>query len=150
MREIYSGAATTVFYELDLWAEARRVRNADLGTVELRWTDPVTGRPWRQRAAVSARPGTDFSYVGDYLAQFGSIVGLSSDLYSGLPDLYEEEFAYLFDGLSALMDRLQNLERELGHLQAYNDFSFLLDHITADVWEMVPEGQSGSRSGYSR
>ena len=148
--EIYSGAATTVFYELELWSEARRVRNADLGTVELRWTDPVTGRPWRQHATVSGQPNADFSRVGDSLAQFGSIVALSSDLYSGLPDLYEEEFAYLFGDLSTMLDRLQNLERELGHLQAYNDFSFLLDHITADVWEMVPEGQSGSRSGYSR
>ena len=148
--EIYSGAATTVFYELELWSEARRARFADLGSVELRWTDPVTGRPWRQHATVSGQPNADFSRVGDSLAQFGSIVALSSDLYSGLPDLYEEEFAYLFGDLSTMLDRLQNLERELGHLQAYNDFSFLLDHITADVWEMVPEGQSGSRSGYSR
>ena len=148
--EIYSGAATTVFYELELWGESQRARTADLGTVELRWTDPVTGRPWRQHAVVSGRPDTDFSRVGDSLVQFGSIVGLSSDLYSGLPDLYEEEFAYLFDDLSALMDRLQNLDRELGHMQAYDDFSFLLDHITADVWEMVPEGRTGSRSGYSR
>ena len=148
--EVYSGASTTVFYELELWREAQRARDADLGSVELRWTDPVTGRPWRQRAAVSGHPATDFERVGDALLKFGSIVGLSSDRYSSVPDLYDEELGYLFDDLLVLLDQLDGLNRDIGRMQAYNDFAFLLDHITSDVWEMVPEDQSGSRSGYSR
>ena len=148
--EVYSGASTTVFYELELWREAQQARDADLGSVELRWTDPVTGRPWRQRAAVSGHPATDFEYVDDTLLKFGAIVGLSSDRYSSLIDLYEEELGYLYDDLAVLLDQLEGLNRELGRMQAYNDFAFLLGQITEDVWGMVPEGQSGSRSGYSR
>ena len=148
--EVYSGASTTVFYELELWSEAQRARDIELGSVELRWTDPVTGRPWRQRAAVSGHPATDFDYVGDTLLKFGAIVGLSSDRYSSLLDLYDEELGYLFDDLAALLDELDRLNRDLGRMQAYNDFAFLLDHITRDVWEMISENHSGSSSGYSR
>ena len=148
--EIYSGASTTVFYELELWQKSQRARAADLGTVELRWTDPATGRPWRQHAVVFGRPDTGFSRVGDSLLQFGAIVALSSDLYSGLPAFYGENLAYAGDDLTALLQQLGGLNRELGRMQAYNDFSFLLDHITADAREMVPEGRSGSGSGYSR
>ena len=148
--EVYSGASTTVFYELELWREAQRARAADLGNVELRWTDPVTGRPWRQHAAVSGRPDTDFAYSGDVLLQFGAIVALSSDRYSGIPDFYQEDLVYLYDDLLLLTERLDGLNRDLGRMQAYSDFSFLLKHITEDVWEMAPEDRRGSRSGYSR
>ena len=148
--EIYSGASTTVFYELELWRDAQRASAAELGTVELRWTDPVTARPWRQRAAVSGHPDTGFAYAGDVLLQFGSIVALSSDRYSGVFDFHEEDLGYLYDDLAVLLEELDALNRDLGRLQSYNDFSFLLEHITEDVWELVPEGASGSRSGYSR
>jgi Ca-activated chloride channel family protein len=93
--EIYSGASTTVFYELELWGEAGQARTADLGTVEVRWTDPITGRPWRQHTTVSGHPDTDFDLVSDALVQLGAIVALSSDLYSGVPDFTRQEFSYL-------------------------------------------------------
>ena len=148
--EIYSGAATTVFYELELWRDAQLARDTDLGTVEVRWTDPVTGRPWRQHASVAGQPDTDFGYVNDPLLRFGTIVALSSDIYSGIPNFNQEDFAYLHNDLSTLLDRLQGLNRELGSLQSYNDFDFLLEHITADAREMAPQGSGGRGSGYSR
>lgn len=148
--EIYSGAATTVFYELELWRDAQQERAADLGTVEVRWTDPVTGRPWRQHTSVTGQPDTDFGNVNDPLLRFGAIVALSSDIYSGIPAFNQEDFSYLHDDLSTLLDRLQRLSRELGRLQSYNDFDFLLEHITADAREMAPLGSGGSGSGYSR
>ncbi len=148
--ELYSGAATTVFYELELWGEAQRARPAELGTVELRWTDPATGRPWRQHAAVSGRPDTDFAYANDALLQFGAIVALSSDRYSGVPNVSEGNFPYIYNDLSALLDRLQGLQRELGRLQSYNDFQFLLEHITEDVGEWAPQTIGRPGSGYSR
>ena len=148
--ELYSGAATTVFYELELWQEAHQAPSADLGTVELRWTDPVTGRPWRQHASVTGHPDTEFAYVNDPLLRFGAIVALSSDLYSGIPDFIEEDFSYLHNDLSSLLDRLQRLNRELDRLQAFNDFSFLLEHITADAADMAPPGSGDRGSGYSR
>ena len=148
--ELYSGAATTVFYELELWRDAQFAQSANLGSVELRWTDPVTGRPWRQHASVSGQPDTDFRYASDLMLQFGAIVALSSDLYSGIPNFVQDDFSYLHNDLSSLLDRLQALNRELGRLQAYDDFHFLLEHITADAREMAPPGSSGSGSGYSR
>ena len=148
--ELYSGAATTVFYELELWRDAQFAQSANLGTVEIRWTDPVTGRPWRQHASVSGQPDTDFQFVSDPMLQFGAIVALSSDLYSGIPNFVQDDFSYLHNDLSSLLDRLQALNRDLGRLQAYDDFHFLLEHITADAQEMAPPGSSDRGSGYSR
>jgi Ca-activated chloride channel family protein len=148
--EIYSGASTTVFYELELWGEAGQARTADLGTVEVRWTDPITGRPWRQHTTVSGHPDTDFDLVSDALVQLGAIVALSSDLYSGVPDFTRQEFSYLSTDMYALLDRLSGLNRSLGRLQAYNDFYFLLEHIAADVSEITTQAPSGTGSGYNR
>ena len=147
--ELYAGAATTVFYELELWPQAQRARSADMGTVEVRWTDPATGRPWRQHASIAGQPDTDFEFLDDALLRFGAIVALSSDLYSGLPDFERQQFSYLQGDMYALIDQLNGLDRELGRLQAYNDFHFVLEHISADVSEMAPpRGASGTGSGY--
>ena len=148
--ELYSGAATTVFYELELWRDWQFASAADLGSVEIRWTDPVTARPWRQHASVFGHPDTDFRYLSDAMLRFGSIVALSSDLYSGIPNFVQDDFSYLHNDLSTLFDELQGLNRELGRLQAYDDFHFLLEHITADAGEMAPPGSRGRGSGYSR
>ena len=145
--EIYSGSATTVFYELELWGEAKGAGVADLGSVELRWTDPPTGRPWRQRARLSGHPATGFTRVGDELLRFGAIVALASDLYSGLPEFQREEITQLNGDLFVLMDLLSSLQGRLGELQSYNDFYFLLKHLTKAVDDLHVELQSGSDSG---
>ena len=44
--EVYSGAATTVFYELELHDDFRQ--KGALGQVELRWVEPDSGRGWSQ------------------------------------------------------------------------------------------------------
>ncbi len=146
--ELFAGASTTVYYELELWSEAQRARTTDLGTVELRWTDPATARPWRQHTSVTGQPDTSFDYLGDPLTRFGAIVALSSDLYSGIPDFGRQEFTYLLGDMYSLLDQLQALNRDLGRMQAYNDFYFLLEYIAADVADMTPEGPSGTGSGY--
>ncbi len=146
--ELYAGASTTVFYELELWSEAQRASTADLGTVEVRWTDPATGRPWRQHTSVTGQADTSFEYLGDSLTRFGAIVALSSDLYSGIPDFDRQEFTYLLGDMYSLLDQMQSLNRDLGRMQAYNDFYFLLEYIAADVAEITPEGPSGTGSGY--
>ena len=48
--EIYSGAATTVFYELELHPNFRQ--QGPLGQVELRWVEPGSGRGWSQSTDV--------------------------------------------------------------------------------------------------
>ena len=48
--EVYSGAATTVFYELELHDDFRQ--KGALGQVELRWVEPDSGRGWSQSTDV--------------------------------------------------------------------------------------------------
>ena len=116
--------------------------------MEVRWTDPATGRPWRQHTSVTGQADTSFEYLGDSLTRFGAIVALSSDLYSGIPDFDRQEFTYLLGDMYSLLDQMQSLNRDLGRMQAYNDFYFLLEYIAADVAEITPEGPSGTGSGY--
>ena len=52
--EIPAGAATTVFYELELTNTCLR-GSAQLGEVELRWVTPATGESNRQHSASSAK-----------------------------------------------------------------------------------------------
>ena len=145
--EIHSGAATTVFFELELHERARRsgAGHAELGDVELRWVVPETGQSRSQRASVW---DADLFDRGDSLFQLGAIVALAADLYGGLP--FSEDRGYpgaAYNGMLTLSDRLESLRTELGELHAYQDFAFLLAHITEAVGHKA--GPSGS-SGYSQ
>ena len=147
--EIHSGAATTVFYELDLHDRARRGGEpVTLGDVELRWVVPETSQSRSQRASVW---DVDlFNYVdrGDALFQLGAIVALAADLYGGLP--FSEGRGYpdgVHTAMLTLSDRLESLRAELGDLQAYHDFALLLGRMTETVGHRA--GPSGS-SGYSQ
>ena len=145
--EIYSGATTTVLYELELTETALSRSGVDLGRVELRWVDPATGDSRSQSAALSGSPGADF--VGDEgaLAHFGAIVALAADTYGLLPSTGGEVSADVHPALSALQVQLESLSGQLGTLDAYSDFSFVLDHMTAGVEERLPPS---TPSGYSR
>ncbi len=138
--EIPSGAATTVFYELDL-REGSQSDAGPLGDVELRWVTPSTGESNRQHATILGRRDIGFSALDDPLLKMGAIVALASDLYSSLP---RAGYADVRRGLTLLGHELRLLEDRLGRLEAYRDFEFLLEHITRDL-------DDGSRpSGYSR
>ena len=145
--EIHSGAATTVFYELELHDRARRSGGGHvaLGDVELRWVVPETNQSRSQRASVW---DADLFDHGDAQFQLGAIVALAADLYGGPP--FSEHRGYpgaVYTGMLTLSDRLDALRPELGELQAYQDFAFLLGHITEAVGHRA--GPSGS-SGYSQ
>ena len=58
--ELYSGAATTVFYELEIHDAAWDVGKVELGGVELRWVHPDTGEAWTQSATLSGNPECRF------------------------------------------------------------------------------------------
>ena len=144
--EIHSGASTTVFYELELWSDAgSRFATRPIATAELRWTAASTQRAASQHLTFLALPVTDFDNATDPLTRLGAIVALSSDRYNGLPDHSRQELSYLRTDFDILIDQLQDLNSDLGRLQAYQDFEFLLGHIAADVSEMSPEA---SGSGY--
>ena len=144
--EIPMGAQTTVFYELELVDDGRGLGSGtvSLGEVELRWVTPDTGDSNRQHASImdgETRDSMDFA-----LLRFGAIVALSSDRYSSLPQLDYSESGYVRDELEILIEEMWPLEDHLGNLQAYQDFAFLLEHITDSVDGHV----ASTGSGYNR
>ncbi|MCY4391724.1 MAG: von Willebrand factor type A domain-containing protein [Chloroflexi bacterium] len=143
--ELPSGSATTVFYELVLFDQSRG-GSATLGNVEVRWVDPVSGTSLTQSAPVSGRPDAPFD-AGDRHLRFGSIVALSADRYSALTPQVENasvDYGGIYDDLDALQAELGSLEARMGSTQAFRDFSFLLDQLTARAEELSPD------SGYSQ
>ena len=145
--EVYSGAATTVLYELELSGNASALTNAPLGRVELRWVDPDTGDSRSQTATLSGDPGAGYEGYDGSLAHFGAIAALTADLYGALPDYPEDTYTEVHSGLSSLQSQLGILRSDLGTLDAYNDFVFLLDHVASGVEHLLPPS---TRSGYSR
>ena len=145
--EIYSGAATTVLYELELTDSASALTYVPLGRVELRWVDPDTGDSRSQTATLAGDPGAGFDARDGSLAHFGAIIALTADLYGALPNYPERAYPEVHSGLSSLRSQLDALRGNLGSLDAYNDFAFLLDHITNGMEEWLPPS---TPSGYSR
>ena len=145
--EIPSGAATTVFYEIELHdrALARAGQDVTLANVELRWVVAETGQSRSQRSEVRGRLDSSLSASGDPLLQLGAIVALSADRYGGL---YDGEYAAeISRDLTELEDRLRGLNGSLGGLDAYQDFRFMLEHMAERARAQAPPAAS---SGYSR
>ena len=85
--ELPSGAATTVFYELELHPEWDRLsRRQRLAGVEVKWVEPATGQSRTQVGAVGGEVNGAFQRDADPWMQFGAIVGLAADRYSGWRD----------------------------------------------------------------
>ncbi len=148
--ELHSGAATTVFYELELREGARRLASAHLGNVELRWVKPGTGESWSQGAPLTGNPNADFEGRDGSLAHFGAIAALAADRYGSLSSHGGEgDYRRVYHDLAALLDQLHFLggDDDIWVLDAYYDFLFLLEHITFHVAERLPPS---IRSGYSR
>ena len=145
--EIPMGAATTVFFEVQLHDDALRrpSRSADLGDVQLRWVTPKSGLTNRQSAGITSHLNTELATTGDPLLEFGAIVALASDRYGSLPYVDAGGSADIRRDLQALSDRFQSLSHQLGHLDSYRDFAFLLDHMMAAL-----PSDTRSNTGYSR
>ena len=142
--EIPSGAATTVFYELELRGYPADY-TAALGTVELRWVDPDSGQSRQQAAAIPGGGNWSVVYAQDPLLQFGALVALAADRYSGLPYAHGPDYANAGGQLATLEEQLQLLSDTLGPRQSYQDFAFLL----AQLRQSLPNYWPGD-SGYSR
>ena len=145
--EIPSGAATTVFYELELHdrALARSGQDVKLAKVELRWVVAETGQSRSQQTEVRGRLDTSLGASGDPLLQLGAIVALSADRYGGLYD--DAYVAEISRDLTALEDQLVSLDGRLGGLGAYQDFRFMLEQMAAGARAQAPPENP---SGYSR
>ena len=142
--EIPAGAATTVYYEVELTDRGEQAgwSQVQLGDVELRWVTPSNGMSNRQERGIVA----NLNSMEDPLLRFGAVVALASDQYSSLPRIPDNDAVYVAQQLTILEQELLPLESSLGQLDAYRDFAFLLRHITNSLPESV-----GSRppSGYS-
>ena len=141
--ELPAGAATTVFYELELWSNAGLPQA--LGSVEVRWVEPATAESRTQTAEVSGRTDVSFG-AGDHLVRLGAIVGLAADRYSRLSTQVEGQTidaAGVHADLATLQDELDAISGRLGSTEAYRDFDFLLDAITDAAEALAPS------SGYS-
>ena len=99
--EVYSGAATTVFYELELHDDFRQ--KGGLGQVELRWVEPESRRAWSQSSDLVSS-GAVVRPHEDPLLRFGAVVALTADRYSALGDSPESYRGYAQD-LWSLRDR---------------------------------------------
>ena len=145
--EIPMGAATTVFFEVQLHDDALRSpsRIADLGDVQLRWVTPKSGLTNRQSAGITSHLNTELATTGDPLLEFGAIVALASDRYGSLPYVDAGGSADIRRDLQVLSDRLQSLNGQLGHLDSYKDFAFLLDRMMATL-----PSDTQSNTGYSQ
>ena len=138
--EVYSGAATTVFYELELQDGFRR--HGALGQVELRWVEPGSGRGWSQSTDVVSG-GEVRATLADPLLSFGAAVALIADRYSALDgsgDPYD-----IGRDLWTLRGLVDGLEGELGHLAAFRDFAYVQESLLRGVPFVPPDD-----SGYSR
>ncbi len=148
--EIFSGAATTVFYEVELHPEgAAKAGGAPvrLGGVELRWVDPATGESRGQRADVRGAAGGAFNVLDDALFRFGGIVALAADRYSALPagELRDgPSAAAIHEDLAVLREELRSLRLSLSGRDSYRDFRFLLGELLESA------EAAATSSGYSR
>ena len=146
--ELPSGAATTVFYEVELHDGVRRGEDLKLGRVELRWVVPETGQSRSQQVEVTGRSDGSFgSAAVDPYLRLGGIVALAADRYSSLPRGADDGAAGVSTDLAILQEELGALAGALGGLDAYRDFRFLLERMAERAYlEAPPEAPSG----YSR
>ena len=140
--EIPAGAATTVFYELEL-KDQWFTGPLTLGDVEIRWVTPSTEESNRQHAGITSH-NFDFNFA-DPMLRLGAVVALFADRYSSLPHADTSSRSVVDDLLHLQMKELQLLQAGLGGLGAYQDLAFLLEHITRNSLDVAR-----GTSGYSR
>ncbi|MDE2899746.1 MAG: von Willebrand factor type A domain-containing protein [Chloroflexota bacterium] len=145
--EIPMGAATTVFYEVQLrpTAQINPTVRQHLGEVQLRWVTPVEGRSNQQSQTLSATAGRPGDPQNAALLDFGALVALAADRYASLPQLEGGNAGFVQRDLQTIYDRLIPLGGELGGLNSYQDFVFMLETLNGGLPAYPEQG-----SGYSR
>ncbi len=137
--ELPGGSATTVFFELELHDRNDLGRSDQpLGDVEVRWVTPRTGDDNRQHHEIDS----DLTSP-DAAAEFGAIVALAADRYSGLHEYGGERTGSIHDDLSDLASRLRSVGSPIAGTTAYQDFELVLNSLVDNV-------ETDSSTGYSR
>ena len=110
--EIYSGAATTVYFELELTGNPSQ-NPLTLAGVELRWVDPETGEDHAQTAELTTHAAGE-----DSMARLGALIGLAADRYAALGESHEDEKLDPARDLDQIGRELDRLRPETGRLNA--------------------------------
>ena len=142
--EIPMGSATTMFFEVELTAEALRDDVVDLGEIELRWLTPMSDESNRQQVAMVSSVSR---FGDDTMLDLGSIVALSADRYSwfGQDNLSQDTMALAADNLNELADWFWSLPNDILDTQSGDDFGKLLAAMG-----VVAEEHESENPGYSR
>ena len=155
--ELPSGAATTVFYELELLPPALNptappalsAPAPPLGQVSLRWLHPETRAIRLQHAPLEANANRPIATLSPQF-RLGALVALTADRYRALkqlpPTSSNGSETANGDGELSPYQSLNILQAWLGELQptpigqltAYHDFAFLLAHLTAAAQHHQP------------
>ena len=145
--EIPMGAATTVFYEVRLrpTAQINPTVRQHLGEVHLRWVTPVEGRSNQQSQTLSAAASRINDAQDAALLDFGALVALAADRYASLPRFDARDAGFVQRELQTIYERLLPLGNQLGNLDSYQDFAFLLERLNGGL---PSDPEAGS--GYSR
>ena len=131
--EIPSGAATTVFFEIELKTTVAMENNdASLGNVELRWVSPKDGTDSQQKVVIA--PYLD---AADDFSTFGAIVALASDRYSGVCEVASDN---VYAQLTSLGRRLQTIQPPISDTDAFRDFQFVLSKLIQSAKPPPPTG----------
>ena len=141
--ELPSGAATTVFYELELhdrW-RGRAAEDLKLGRVELRWVVPETGQSRSQQVEVTGRDIGFDSFEADPLLRLGGHRrAIRRPLQQPARRDAEDGAAAVSTDLAILHEELLALGGSLGGLDAYQDFRFLLERMAERAYAAAPAG----------
>ena len=137
--ELPAGSATTVFFELEL-VDPYLLGNSDqpLGEVEVRWVTPSTGEGNRQHQEIDS-----VLAVPEATTDFGAIVALAADRYSGLHEYGSGHPGSIHRDLSDLANMLRGVGSPMAGTTAYHDFEFVLNSLVENV-------QPAPSTGYSR
>ena len=137
--ELPAGVATTVFFELELFDRNVLGRSDKaLGEVEVRWVTPRSGDSNRQHKEIESVLSRR-----DAATDFGAIVALAADRYSGLHEYGGEHPGSIHRDLEDLADMLISVGSPIAGTSAYQDFEYVLNSLVDKV-EPPP------RTGYSR
>ncbi len=142
--EIPMGAATTMFFEVELTTEAMRRDIVDLGEVELRWQVPMSNESRSQQVEMVS---PIFHFGDNTMLDLGSVVALAADRYSwfGQQGLSQETTTLAANHLDEIAYWFEELPNNIQNTQAGGDFNKLLVAMGANAKQSQTEDP-----GYSR
>ena len=136
--ELPAGSATTVFFELEL-VDPYVLGNSDqpLGEVEVRWVTPSTGEGNRQHQEIDS-----VLAAHEATTDFGAVVALTADRYSGLHEYGGERPGSIHQDLSDLANKLRSVGSPIAGTTAYQDFELVLNSLVDNVGPAPSTGYS--------